>query len=364
VIGFSEFLLRSFDPDDPRRADVEEVIKAGTRAADVTRQLLAFTRQQFLRPQVVQINTVITEMEKMLRRSLGEDKLLQLRLDPEAGPMRADRGQLEQVLINLVLNARDAMTGHGRVTIETGNAIWDASYAQRHEGVEIPLGRYVMLAVSDTGCGMETDVLTRIFEPFFTTKPVGQGTGLGLSTVYGIIKQSGGFVWVYSEPDQGSVFKVYLPEASAVQESEPPGESIAAPAGGSETILVIEDEEVVRNLACRGLKDHGYNVVEARNGSEALRYIEQHPGTIDLAISDVVMPEMGGRELAQSLALHDPGLPILFMSGYTGEDVVQRGLLDPGVPFQQKPFTPVTLATKVRTMLDQYPRLRATAAST
>jgi PAS domain S-box-containing protein len=363
VIGFSEFLLRSFDTEDPRRADVEEVIKAGTRAADVTRQLLAFTRQQFLRPQVVQINTVITEMEKMLRRSLGEDKLLDLRLAENAGMVRADRGQLEQVLLNLVLNARDAMTGNGRVTIETGKAFWDASYAQRHEGVEIPLGRYVMLAVSDTGCGMETEVLARIYEPFFTPKPVGQGTGLGLSTVYGIVKQSGGFVWVYSEPDEGSVFKVYLPEASAPLESEPPADLIAAPSGGSETILVIEDEDIVRSLACRGLRDHGYTIVEARNGSEALRYIQQHPGTVDLAISDVVMPEMGGRELAQTLALSDPDLPILFMSGYTGEDVVQRGLLDPGAPFQQKPFTPGTLATKVRTMLDQHPRLRPTATS-
>ena len=364
VIGFSEFLLRSLDPEDPRRADVEEVIRAGTRAADVTRQLLAFTRQQFLRPQVVQINTAILEMEKMLRRSLGEDKLLELRLAPDAGPLRADRGQLEQVLINLVLNARDAMVGHGRVTIETANALWDASYAQRHEGVELPLGRYVMLAVSDTGCGMARDVLARIFEPFYTTKPVGQGTGLGLSTVYGIVKQSGGFVWVYSEPDEGSVFKVYLPEASAPEEADPPAQTISAPAGGSETILVIEDEDVVRNLACRGLRDHGYTVVEARNGTEGLRYVREHPGTVHLAISDVVMPEMGGRELAQSLALSDPGLPILFMSGYTGEDVVQRGLLDPGAPFQQKPFTPMTLATKVRAMLDQYPRVHATAAST
>jgi two-component system cell cycle sensor histidine kinase/response regulator CckA len=365
VIGFSEFLLRTLDDDDPRRADVEEVIKAGTRAADVTRQLLAFTRQQFLRPQVVQINSVIAEMEKMLRRSLGEDKLLELRLADAAGPIRADRGQLEQVLINLVLNARDAMAGRGRVTIETSNAIWDASYAQRHDGVDIPQGRYVMLAVSDTGCGMEREVLARIFEPFFTTKPVGQGTGLGLSTVYGIVKQSGGYVWVYSEPGQGSVFKVYLPEASAAKEPEPSGLFVAdPPAGGSEMILVIEDEEIVRNLASRGLKDHGYGVVEARNGTEALRYIREHPGSIDLVISDVVMPEMGGRELAQSLTLSDPGLPILFMSGYTGEDVVQRGLLDPGAPFQQKPFTPVTLATKVRAMLDQHPRLRGTAGST
>jgi nitrogen-specific signal transduction histidine kinase/CheY-like chemotaxis protein len=354
VIGFSEFLLRSLDPADPRRADVEEVIKAGSRAADVTRQLLAFTRQQFLRPQIVEINAVVTEMEKMLRRSLGEDKQLELRLSPKAGQLRADRGQLEQVLINLVLNARDAVTGHGRVTVETAGAVWDSAYAQRHEGVEIPLGRYVMLAVSDTGCGMEPDVQARIFEPFFTTKPIGQGTGLGLSTVYGIVKQSGGFVWVYSEPGQGSVFKVYLPEARASRMTEAPPEPAPVPRGGSETILVIEDEEIVRHLASRGLRDHGYTVIDARNGAEAFQYIQEHPGTVDLVLSDVVMPEMGGRELAQSLALSDPDLPILFMSGYTGEDVVQRGLLDPGAPFQQKPFTPAALASKVRSLLDQY----------
>jgi signal transduction histidine kinase/CheY-like chemotaxis protein len=364
VIGFSEFLLRSFDTSDPRRADVEEVIRAGTRAADVTRQLLAFTRQQFLRPQVVQINTVVTEMEKMLRRSLGEDKQLELRLSPEAGRMRADRGQLEQVLINLVLNARDALTGNGRVTIETAPSVWDSDYAQHHEGVEIPLGRYVMLAVSDTGCGMDPDVQARIFEPFFTTKPIGQGTGLGLSTVYVIVKQSGGFIWVYSERGQGSVFKVYLPEAKAALVAEPPSPDLPIAArGGSETILVIEDEDIVRNLASRGLRDHGYTVVEAKNGAEALHYIQQHPGVVNLVISDVVMPEMGGRELAQNLALFDPELPILFMSGYTGEDVVQRGLLDPGAPFQQKPFTPGAMASKVRTMLDQHPGRAPTASA-
>jgi two-component system cell cycle sensor histidine kinase/response regulator CckA len=363
VIGFSEFLLRSLEPDDPRRADVEEVIKAGTRAADVTRQLLAFTRQQFLQPQVVDINTVVSEMDKMLRRSLGEDKLLELRLSPEAGKIRADRGQVEQVLINLVLNARDAVTAHGRVRIETGIADWDTAYAERHEGVEIPLGRYVMLAVSDTGCGMDADVQARIFEPFFTTKPIGQGTGLGLSTVYGIVKQSGGFVWVYSEPGQGSVFKVYLPQARAAQVAELAPALSTAPQGGSETVLVIEDEEIVRTLASRGLRDHGYNVVEAKNGVEALNYIRQHPGTVGLVISDVVMPEMGGRELGQSLASFEPDLPILFMSGYTGDDVVQRGLLDPGAPFQQKPFTPGALASKVRAMLDQRSPSGATVPS-
>ena len=365
VIGFSEFLLRSLEPDDPRRADIEEVIRAGTRAADVTRQLLAFTRQQFLQPQLVDINMVVTEMEKMLRHSLGEDNRLEFRLSPNAGQMRADRGQLEQVLINLVLNARDALDSHGRVTIETASATWDAAYAERHGGVEIPLGRYVMLAVSDTGCGMDREVQERIFEPFFTTKPIGQGTGLGLSTVYGIVKQSGGFVWVYSEPGHGSVFKVYLPEAVVAHPAEEitalPG---TAPRGGSETILVIEDEEVVRNLALRGLRDHGYTVVEAKNGAEALRYIREHPGMLDLVICDVVMPEMGGRELGQHLAMFDPELPVLYMSGYTGDDVFQRGLLDPGAPFQQKPFTPGTLASKVRTMLDQRPHSRATAPST
>jgi PAS domain S-box-containing protein len=359
VIGFSEFLLRSLEPADPRRADVEEIIRAGNRAADVTRQLLAFTRQQFLRPQVLDVNVVVREMEKMLRRSLGEDHVLELQLSPTAGQLRADRGQLEQVLINLVLNARDAMTGHGRVTVQTAPAVWDQVYAQRHGGVDLPLGRYVMLAVSDTGSGMDREVQARIFEPFFTTKPIGQGTGLGLSTVYGIIKQSGGYIWVYSEPGQGSVFKVYLPEALSGTTAEPISEQLEVPAGGTETILVIEDEDIVRNLACRGLRDHGYAVIEARNGSQALHYVQQNPGTVDLVISDVVMPEMGGRELGHLLAQIDPDLPVLYMSGYTGDDVVQRGLLDPGAPFQQKPFTPGGLASKVRAMLDQDHRSRA-----
>jgi CheY-like chemotaxis protein len=363
VIGFSEFVLRSLEDGDPRRADVQEIIRAGTRAADVTRQLLAFTRQQFLRPQVLSVNHVVGDMEKMLRRSLGEDNVLELDLAADAGEVRADRGQLEQVLLNLVLNARDALVGRGRVTVHTANAVWDGEYAQRHGGVDLPLGRYVMLAVSDTGCGMEKEVQERIFEPFFTTKPIGQGTGLGLSTVYGIIKQSGGYVWVYSEPDQGSVFKVYLPVAFTRGAAEPIYEQSDVPCGGTETILVIEDEDIVRNLACRGLRDHGYKVIEARNGTQALSYVKLHPGTVDLVVSDVVMPEMGGRDLGHSLARSDPDLPVLYMSGYTGEDVVQRGLLEPGSPFQQKPFTPAALATKVRAMLDQAQRARATTSS-
>jgi PAS domain S-box-containing protein len=353
VIGFSEFLLRSLDEGDVRRSDVEEIIKAGTRAADVTRQLLAFTRQQFLQPQILDVNNVVADMEKLLRRSLGEGHVLELKLAPGAGQLRADRGQLEQVLINLVINARDAMTTHGRVTIETAAAVWDEVYAQRHGGVDLPLGSYVMLAVSDTGCGMDAEIQERIFEPFFTTKPVGQGTGLGLSTVYGIVKQSGGYVWVYSEVDQGSVFKVYLPAAQAGAGDLTESPSAPMPADGSETILVVEDEDIVRNLACRGLKDHGYTVIEARNGLEGLGYMKANPGSVDLVITDVVMPEMGGRELARNLSASEPDLPVLFMSGYTGDDVVHRGLLEPGAPFQQKPFTPLGLATKVRSMLDQ-----------
>lgn len=352
VIGFSEFLLQSLSEDDERRADVQEIIKAGSRAADVTRQLLAFTRQQFLQPQVIEVNTVVSEMEKMLRRSLGEDHILELHLSPDAGQLRADRGQLEQVLINLVLNARDAMDGHGRVSVQTSRALWDETYADRHGGVDLPLGRYVMLAVSDTGCGMAPEVQARIFEPFFTTKAIGQGTGLGLSTAYGIVKQSGGYVWVYSEPGQGSVFKIYLPAAQAEQPGQAAVERPAVPERGTETILVIEDEDVVRNLACRGLREHGYSVLEARNGVQALQYIEQNRGTIDLVISDVVMPEMGGRAFGESLSRIEPALPVLFMSGYTGEDVVQRGLLEPTAPFQQKPFTPAGLAIKIRAMLD------------
>jgi len=352
VIGFSEFLMRSLDTTDPRRTEVTEIIKAGTRAADVTRQLLAFTRQQFLRPETLSINHVVRELEKMLRRVLGEDHRLELSLHPEAGQIRADRGQLEQVLVNLMLNARDAMLHRGRVTIATQAVELDDAYALRHDGVALPRGVYVQLSLSDTGVGMAPDIQARIFEPFFTTKPVGQGTGLGLSTVYGIVKQSDGFVWVYSEPGLGTSFKIYLPRAGAAHDPPLPAERSPVTRGGAETVLIVEDEDLVRALASRSLRERGYRVIEARQGAEALRQLEQEPGTVDLVISDVVMPEMGGRELARRLATLRPSLPVLFISGYTGEDVIQRGLLEPGAPFQQKPFTPDGLARKVREMLD------------
>jgi PAS domain S-box-containing protein len=353
VIGFSEFVLRSFAENDPRRAEVQEIIRAGTRASDVTRQLLAFTRQQLLHPEALDVNDVVSGIEKMLRRSLGEAHTLELRLSPEVGEIRADRGQLEQVLINLILNARDSMLVHGRVTVATGKAALDQAYAQAHGNVGIPAGGYVFLSVTDTGTGMDRAVQARIFEPFFTTKPVGQGTGLGLSTVYGIVKQSEGFVWCYSEPGHGSTFKIYLPRAVARSHAVVPGEPPAEPRGGTETILVVEDEDVVRALACRGLREQGYTVLEARSGREALDRVAADHHTIDLIISDVVMPELGGRELGSRLAALRPDLPILFMSGYTGDDVIERGLLEPGVPFQQKPFPAEGLGRTVREMLDR-----------
>ena len=352
VLGFSEFLLRSFPEDDHRRAEVHEIIRAGTRASDVTRQLLAFTRQQLLHPELLDLNVVVSGVEKMLRRSLGEDHVLSLKLTSDVGPIRADRGQLEQVLINLILNARDAMHGRGRVTIRTVPATLDEVYAQTHAGIGIPAGEYVCLSVTDTGVGMDPGIQARIFEPFFTTKPVGQGTGLGLSTVYGIVKQSDGFIWCYSEPGHGTTFKIYLPLAGSRLTAAPPARPEAEPRGGSETILVVEDEDVVRALACRGLREQGYTVLEAKHGLEALERVERDRAPIDLVISDVVMPELSGRELGTRLAVLRPQLLVLYMSGYTGDDVIQRGLLEPGVPFQQKPFTPEGLARKVREMLD------------
>jgi two-component system, cell cycle sensor histidine kinase and response regulator CckA len=352
VIGFSEFLLRSMSPDDPRRLEVEEIIKAGSRAADVTRQLLAFTRQQFRRPEYLEINQVIVDLEKMLRRLLGVDHLLELTLSADAGVIRADRGQMEQVLVNLVLNARDALLHSGRVTISTSTVYLGQEYAQRHADVKLSTGTYVLLSVTDTGCGMDREVQARIFEPFFTTKPVGQGTGLGLSTVYGIVKQSDGFVWAYSEPEQGTTFKVYLPQVG-------PGRSIGqledragAPRGGTETILLVEDEPMVRGLASRGLREYGYRVLEAADGEQALRLANDFGPGIDLVISDLVMPLLGGRELGRQLAQLDPTLPVLYISGYTGDDVLRRGLMDPGAPFQPKPFSAEGLAHRVREMLD------------
>jgi PAS domain S-box-containing protein len=364
VIGFSEFLLRSLSPADHRRREVEEIQKAANRAANVTRQLLAFTRQQFLRPEILDLNLVIAELAGMMRRSLGEDTQVVLKPQPAPARVRADRSQVEQVLINLVLNARDAMSRAGRVLIETADVQLDSVYAGRHPGIAIPTGSYVMLAVSDTGCGMDAETQARIFEPFFTTKPVGQGTGLGLSTVYGIVKQSSGYIWVYSEPGVGSTFKIYLPRAVPSADGWVAHDVVpSAASSGSETVLVAEDEEMVRGLTSRVLREYGYTVLEARDGTEALEIIRARSTPVHLVVSDVVMPDMGGRELGHALSQLEVPVPLLYVSGYTGEDIIQRGLLNPGAPFLQKPFSPAGLASKVRELLDLAYGPRAAAAS-
>ncbi|HEX6643375.1 MAG TPA: response regulator [Gemmatimonadales bacterium] len=351
VIGFAEFLLRGLGPDDERSGEVREILKAAGRAADITQQLLAFSRQQFLQPRVLDLNAVITGMVPLLRRSLGEDFGIRLQLDDRCGVVRADQGQVEQVLLNLVLNARDAMPGGGIVAIETAAAELDDRYADRHDGLRVAAGPYALLAVSDTGEGMDPPTLRRIFEPFFTTKPVGRGTGLGLSTAYGIVKQSGGYIWAYSEPGEGSVFKVYLPLAASAGEG-PPSAPARRARPGTEKILVVEDEPVVCELACRILREYGYTVVAAQSGAEALALLQQDGADVRLVVSDVVMPGMGGREFGARLGLLRPELPVLFMSGYTGKDVLERGLLEPGATLEQKPFTPDRLALRVREILD------------
>ncbi|HEX6090177.1 MAG TPA: response regulator [Gemmatimonadales bacterium] len=351
VIGFADFLLRGLDQGDPRTAEVNEILKAAHRAADVTQQLLAFSRQQFLQPRVLDANAVVNGMVPLLRRSLGEDRQLRLRLGASVGRVRADPSQIEQVILNLVLNARDAMPRGGSVTIETGVAELGEEYANRHRDLQLVRGRYVLLAVSDTGHGMDSHTLSRIFEPFFTTKPVGKGTGLGLSTAYGIVKQSSGYIWAYSEPGEGTVFKVYLPQVVAPSEADAAVPALQ-PARGTETILVVEDEQVVRDLTCRVLREYGYTVLEARNGTEALTLLTDDGHDVRMVVSDVVMPGMGGRELGARVGLLRPELPILFMSGYTGDDVIERGLLAPGSPLEAKPFTPDRLAWKVRDILD------------
>jgi two-component system cell cycle sensor histidine kinase/response regulator CckA len=352
VIGFGEFVLTDLGPRHPQRADVEEILRAGHRAAAVSRQLLAFSRQQILQPTVLSLNLVIEKLAALLARLVGADKALRLHLDPEAGRVRADRSQLEQILVDLAVNGRDAMASVGRLTIETAAVTLDAEYAAAHPNVRMRTGRYALLAVSDTGAGMPPDVQARAFEPFYTTKPIGEGTGLGLSTVYGIVKQSGGYIWLYSELDLGTTVKVYLPLVPNEMEAQPQPTPPPAPRG-CETVLVVEDEPMVRRPARRALEGHGYQVLEAATGSEALELLARS-GTaqVRLVVCDVVMPEVNGRELGAELRRRQPTLPVLYMSGYTGEDVVQRGLLTAGEPFIQKTFTPELLAERVRDLLD------------
>jgi signal transduction histidine kinase len=349
ILSYGDLLLSDLKPGDPMRADVEEIKKAGARAADLTRQLLMFSRQQVLEPKVLDLNDVLARMDKMLQRILGADVDLLSMPAQALGRVRVDPSSIEQVIMNLVVNARDAMPTGGKLTMETDNVVLDEAYARGHLGVTP--GPHVMLAITDTGTGIDKATLTRIFEPFFTTKPMGKGTGLGLSTVFGIVSQSGGSVWVYSEIGKGTTFKVYLPR---VAEAVDVLLSVAAPASarGSETILLVEDDDQLRVVARGILARNGYHVIDARNAGEALLHAEKHPGLIHLLLSDVVMPQMSGPELAKRLARARPRMKVLCMSGYTDDSIVRHGVLEAQMAFLQKPITPESLTMKVREVLN------------
>ncbi len=356
--GYSDLLLMNLPRNSTLHRHAEEIKKAGDRAASLTRQLLAFSRRQVLEPRVLDLNAVIGNVEKMLRRLIGEDIVLSTALHPGLWPVKTDPGQLEQVLLNLAVNARDAMPGGGKLTIETGNVTRTSTQAGRYRPT-MPPGQYVLLAVSDTGAGIDPEIRSHIFEPFFTTKEEGKGTGLGLATVYGIVKQSGGYIWVYSEPGQGASFKIYLPRAQEVS-ANLPGHAVQPHLrGGTETILVTEDEGAVRKLVHDALESAGYKVLEAEDAREALRLAGEHNNEIDLLLTDVVMPGINGRELAGKLRLLDSGIRVVYMSGYAENAIVHHGIVDRGAVLLQKPFTPDELVRKVRETLDSHPPVLA-----
>jgi two-component system, cell cycle sensor histidine kinase and response regulator CckA len=349
ITSYSELLLEDLAPTDAKRDDLEQVRKAADGAAALTRQLLAFSRQQVVEPRVLSLNTVVEGLQKILRRVLGEDIELTTTLAPDLGAVRADAGQLEQVLMNLAVNARDAMPTGGRLTVETANVEHEPTYAREHEAAAVR--QFAMLAVTDTGCGMDEATKARIFEPFFTTKEPGKGTGLGLATVYGIVKQAGGFIWVYSEPGQGTSFKIYLPAVETPAERTTVASGAPAPRG-TETVLLVEDAAAVRAVTKQVLVRQGYTVLEAPDGEAALRLARRHRGPIHLLLTDVVMPRLSGRDLAQQLARVRPDMKVLFASGYTDDSVVRHGILESGTAYLQKPFSPESLARKVREVLD------------
>jgi PAS domain S-box-containing protein len=346
IVGYGELLMR--DASEPQRKKLEQVLKAAERGAGLTRQLLAFSRRQVVDPRVLDLNTLLADLQKMLGRLIGEDVDLALVPGPELGPVKADPGHLEQVVMNLCVNARDAMPDGGLLRVETANVELDAGYAARHE--PMPAGRYVMLAVSDTGCGIPKELLDRVFEPFFTTKEPGKGTGLGLATVYGIVKQAGGYIWVYSEVGQGTTFKIYLPRVDAPTDLAAQREA-APPLGGSETILLVEDEVSLRAITRDILAEHGYRVLDAEGGAEAIAIAREHLGPIHLLVTDVVMPGINGRVLAESVKSLRPDSRVLYISGYTDDVIARRGVLEPGTLLLGKPFTAVALLHRVREAL-------------
>lgn len=350
ILGYAEMLLDQFSPEDERHHSVEEIHRAGLRARDLVRQLLAFSRKQALEIKVVDLNRAISSFETLLRRMLREDIEVRTKLSPSRTTVLADVGQIEQVIMNLAVNAQDAMPDGGRISIETETAELDETYTAEHHGVQP--GPYILLAMSDTGQGMDAETREHIFDPFFTTKEKGKGTGLGLATVYGIVKQHGGSIWVYSEQDKGSTFKIFLPAAlAAVTDSITPL-TMSKNGRGTETILLAEDSEMVRNLTVHILERQGYTVLSGTNGTECLRLLADHDGPLDLLITDVVMPDMNGKMLFERVATRCPGIKVLYMSGYTDDVIVQHGILDEGIAFIQKPFTVQSLAAKVREVLD------------
>lgn len=350
ITGYSDLTLRKMPDSEPLRHNIEEIKKASQKSADLTYQLLAFSRQQVLQPKVLSLNQILADTSKMLQRLIGENVELSVFLDPDAGTVKVDPDQLSQIIVNLAVNARDAMRQGGKLTLETSNVYIDEIYALQHAGATE--GPQVMLAVSDTGAGIDAAIVDHIFEPFFTTKVVGKGTGLGLATVYGIVKQSGGTIRVYSEIGHGTTFKIYFPRVIDATESIEFDNGFPPLPVGTETILLVEDEDLVRALTRQILELCGYNVLEARNGNEALEICETYVGPIELLLTDVVMPLMGGRELAERVAFLAPAMSVLFTSGYTDDAIVHHGVIEASANFIQKPFNTDDLAHKVRGILD------------
>jgi PAS domain S-box-containing protein len=351
VILMNASLVRDqLGPDDPVRGDVDDILAATRRASALTQQLLLFSRHQVIAPRKLDLGALVLNTDRMLRRVLGEDIELVSVAAPQLWAIEADPGQIEQILLNLALNSRHAMPKGGKLAIETANVPLDEEYARGHP--DAVAGDYVLLAVSDTGIGMSQEVRAHLFEPFFTTKPVGEGTGLGLATVYGIVRKAGGHIGVYSEPGRGTTFKIYFPRASGGADALPQQRALLKPRGGTETILVVEDEAAVRAVIVRTLRGAGYSAVEAANGDEALLKLQAIGGHADLVFTDIVMPGMGGRELAAKIHETAPAMRILFASGYTEHAVVQHGDLDAGLNFLPKPFSPEVLLQRVRAALD------------